>query len=305
MSQSYDLGIPHPIEPYSKLIINAAITGMVPQKKDSPYIPISVEEIIQDATACCRAGASIVHIHARDKNGAPTCDKGVYAEIISGIREKCPDLIICASTSGRIHNTFESRSQVLELENNLKPDMASLTLGSLNFIQQASINSPEMIEKLALKMKEKGIVPEMEIFDAGMINTARVLIKKGILVRPFICNLLFGSIYSVPRTLFDLSYMVKSLPRGFIWGAAGIGKFQLTINLAAILMGGNVRVGLEDNIYFDCNKDTLATNEQLVTRLVNFTKSIGREVATPKEAVSILGIKRTVKRRRTTIPSAG
>lgn len=295
MSQLYDLGIPHPIELYTKLIINAAITGMVPKKENTPHVPISVEEIIQDATACCQAGASIVHIHARDKNGRPTYEKEVYADIISGIREECPDLIICASTSGRVYNTFESRSQVLELEGNLKPDMASLTLGSLNFMEQASINSPEMIEKLALKMKENGIVPEMEIFDAGMINTARVMIKKGILVRPFYCNILFGSIYSIPGTLFDLSYIVKSLPRGFHWSAAGIGKFQLKMNLAAILMGGNVRVGLEDNIYYDCDKGTLATNEQLITRLINFSKEIGRMVATPKEAAYILGIEERKK----------
>lgn len=292
MATIYDLGIPHPITPYPKLIINAAITGMVPKKKDTPYVPLTVQEIIEDAERCCKAGASIVHIHARDENGEPTYKKEVFAEIIRGIRSRCPDLIICASTSGRAHNTFEKRSEVLELEADAKPDMGSLTMGSLNFANQASINTPEMIESLALKMKDNGIIPEIEIFESGMINAAKALISKGVLVEPYYFNLLLGSIYSAPGTLFDLSCMVKNLPLGVHWGAAGIGKFQLNMNLAAILMGGNVRVGLEDNIYYDNDKRELATNEMLIQRLVRLSHEIGREIATPQEAREIIGIKR-------------
>ncbi|MDD3726640.1 MAG: 3-keto-5-aminohexanoate cleavage protein [Candidatus Ratteibacteria bacterium] len=282
---------PHPITPYKKLIINAAITGLVHTKKDTPYIPISVEEIIEDSISCYYAGASIVHIHAREETGKPSYKKEIYARIIKGIRKKCPDLVISVSTSGRIHNTFKKRSQCLKLKGGFKPDMASLTLGPLNFLQKTSINTIEMIESLAIKMKENDIIPEIEVFEPGMINTAKVLIKKGILQPPLYFNIILGSIYSAPATLSDLLHMVQSLPEGAIWGATGIGQFQMTINFSAVLMGGNVRVGLEDNIYYDIHKKKLATNVMLIERIVNFTKEIGREIATPAEVRSIIGIK--------------
>jgi len=290
LEQEYDLGIPHPITPYPKLIINAAMTGMVPTKQDNPNVPVTVDEIIQDAVKCNKAGASIVHVHARDSDQKPTYKKEIYAKIIEGIRSQCPDVIICATTSGRMDNTFEKRSQVLELDGNLKPDMGSLTMGSLNFPKQASVNTPEMIQNLALKMKEKGIVPEIEIFETGMISTTKVMINKEILKAPFYFNLLFGSVYSVPATLFDLSFMVKNLPTDVKWAAAGIGKFQLKINFASVLMGGHVRVGLEDNLYYDQEKTQLATNEILISRVAKFAREIGREVATAKQARDMLGI---------------
>ena len=290
MKEKYDLGIPHPVTPYPKLIINAAITGMVHTKNNNHHVPVSVDEIIKDAVNCYKAGASIVHIHARDNEQRPTYKKEIFAQIIEGIRSQCTDIIICATTSGRIDNTFEKRSQVLELSGKLKPDMGSLTMGSLNFPNQASINTPKMIECLALKMKEKGIVPEIEIFETGMIYTAKVMIKKKILKAPFYFNLLFGSIFSVPATMFDLSYMVKSLPPDVNWAAAGIGKFQLKMNFAAILMGAHVRVGLEDNLYYDQEKKKLATNEMLILRVAKFANEVGRKVATAKESREILGI---------------
>ncbi len=290
MEEKYDLGIPHPVAPYQKLIINAAITGMVPTKNDNPHVPVSVDEIIEDAINCYKAGASIVHIHARDNEQRPTYKKEIFTQIIEGIRSQCADMLICATTSGRIDNTFEKRSQVLELSGKLKPDMGSLTMGSLNFPNQTSVNTPQMIENLALKMKEKGIVPEIEIFETGMIYTTKVMIKKKILKAPFYFNLLFGSIFSVPATMFDLSYLVMSLPPDVNWAAAGIGKFQLKMNFAAVLMGGHVRVGLEDNLYYDQEKKKLATNEMLISRVAKFANEIGRKVATAKEAREMLGI---------------
>jgi len=286
----YDLGIPHPVTPYPKLIINAAITGMVPTREQTPHIPITVDEIIADATACYHAGASMIHVHARDEEGRPTYRKEIFADILSGIRSNHPDLILCATTSGRLHNTFEARSEVLELEGDAKPDMGSLTMGSLNFPKQASINQPEMIRDLALKMKDRGIVPEIEVFETGMVYTARLLMKRGILQPPYYCNILLGSIYSAPATLFELAHMVRSLPPDVHWAATGIGKFQLKINFAAILMGGHVRVGLEDNLYYDEEAGRLATNAQLIERVASFAKQIGREVATPKEAREMLAI---------------
>jgi len=294
LEPEYNLDFPYPNTPYPKLIINAAITGMIPKKKDNPNTPISVNEIIEDTIRCYKAGASIIHLHARDDNQEFTYKKEVYAQIIEGIRNQCPDMIICATTSGRKENIFEKRSQVLELKGNLKPDMASLTMNSLNFSEKTSINSPEMIANLALKMKKNGIVPEIEIFDAGMISTIRIMIKKGILKPPFYANLLFGSMYSIPATMFDLTYLVKSLPSNFNWAVAGIGKFQLKMNLSSVLMGGHVRVGLEDNLYYDHEKKQHATNEQLVTRIVNFSNEIGRKIATAQESREMLGLPSTI-----------
>ena len=290
MEPEYNLDLLYTITQYPKLIINAAITGMIPTKKDNPNTPISVYEIIEDAIRCYKAGASIIHIHARDDDQEPTYKKEIYAQIFEGIRNQCPDVIICATTSGRKQNIFEKRSQVLELKGNLKPDMASLTMNSMNFREKAVINSPEMIANLALKMNKNGIMPEIEIFDAGMILTVKVMIKKGILKPPFYANLLLGSIYSIPATMFDLSYLVKSLPSNFNWAAAGIGRFQLKMNLSSVLMGGHVRVGLEDNLYYDHEKKQLATNEKLVTRIVNFSNEIGRKIATAQETREMLGI---------------
>lgn len=290
MDVTYDLGIPHPATPYPKLIINAAITGMVPTKKHTPHVPITVDEIIEDATKCVAAGASIIHVHARDRDESATYKKDIFSDMITGIRARCPDVIVCASTSGRVHNTFEKRSQVLELEGDAKPDMASLTLGSLNFPTQASINTPDMIEQLAVRMRDRGIVPELEAFETGMIQTAKILIKRGVLKPPFYCNLLLGSIFSAPGTLFDLSHMVLSLPPNVHWAAAGIGRFQLNMNVGAVLMGGHVRVGLEDNIYMRQDTKELATNAGLIERVVRFAQDIGRDIATPSEARAMIGL---------------
>ncbi|APG24647.1 MAG: 3-keto-5-aminohexanoate cleavage protein [Syntrophotalea acetylenica] len=290
MSDHDDLEMPYPVTPYPKLIINAAITGMLPMRKDSPHVPLSPEEIIEDAVRCIRAGASIIHLHARDEDGTPTYRKEVFERLILGIRTHCPEAILCVSTSGRRHNSFACRSAVLELDGAARPDMASLTMGSLNFPRQASVNSPEMIEALALVMKERGIVPEIEIFEPGMIHAAKVLRRRGILNGPLYMNLLLGSLYTSPATLFDLGCMVRSLPRSVHWAAAGIGRFQLKMNTAAILMGGHVRVGLEDNLHYDASRRQLATNEQLVRRIGRLCCEFGREVAGPIEARALLGL---------------
>lgn len=281
---------PYPLRPFSKLIINAAITGMVPTKKDTPYVPVAADEIIEDAVRCVAAGASILHLHARDDMEKPTYSSEVYAKIITGIRQHCPDAVICATTSGRTHNEFEKRSEVLELDGFAKPDMASLTLGSLNFPRHASINDPEMIMKLAEKMKSRGIMPELEIFDTGMVNTAKYLHRKGYLVPPFYFNIILGSVYSTQASMSDLSYLVNLLPPDAIWSGGGIGLFQLGVNTAAIVMGGHVRTGIEDNIWYDYKKTELTTNEKSMQRMVRIGRELGREVATPQEVRSMLGL---------------
>ena len=276
--------------PLEKLIINAALTGMVPTKKDNPNVPVKVDEISLDCARCYKAGASIFHLHARDENGNPTYRKDIYEDIIIRVRQQCPEAIICVSCSGRVFNTFEKRSEVLDLSGNAKPDMASLTLGSLNFPKQASVTDPEMIRRLAEAMNERGIVPELEVFDFGMVDYARFLIQRGILQPPYYFNVLLGSLGTLSATPAHLVSLVSDLPENATWAAAGIGKFQFFVHGMAITMGGHVRVGLEDNLFLDAQKKKPATNLTLIQRLVKLSEAAGREIASPRETRRIIGL---------------
>jgi uncharacterized protein (DUF849 family) len=269
-----------------KLIIQLAPTGMVPTKHDTPLVPITPEEIAEDTYKAYNLGASVVHVHARDENGAPSCKKDVYKDIFSAIRKKCPDIIICASTSGRNDRNIEHRAEVLEL----RPDMASLMMGTVNFAKNPSANNQEDIITLASHMKKYGVKPELEIFEPGFVNVAKYLAGKGNLLSPMHFNLLFGSLGSIPAEARDIVYLAGSLPPGSTWSAAGVGRYQLQVNVASIIMGGHVRVGLEDSIYYDHVKKELAANDMLVRRIASIAMELGRDVATPVEARKILGL---------------
>ena len=271
------------------LIINAAITGMVPTKKDNPHVPVSPEEILADVRRCRDAGASIVHLHARDSDDLPTYRKDIYSQILNGVRKVCPDIILCVSTSGRVFKTFEQRSEVLELVDPA-PEMASLTLGSMNFARNESVNSPDMIKALAMKMAKRKITPEWECFDLGMVEYSHYLTSHEILRPPFYCNLLLGSLGTISATAFNLATMVRALPDGVTWAAAGIGRYQFSVNTLAITMGGHVRVGLEDNLWFDEQRSRLATNADLIDRLVGVARACGRSIASPQKARQIIGL---------------
>jgi uncharacterized protein (DUF849 family) len=170
----------------------------------------------------------------------------------------------------------------------LKPDFASLTLSSLNFNKQVSINSPQMIQDLAKKMLERGIRPELEAFDLGMINYARYLIQKGLLQPPYYFNLILGNIACAQADMLHLGLMIKELPEGSIWSVGGVGDCQLQMNMMAITAGGGVRVGLEDNIWYDTERTRLATNRDLVERIVSISRAMGLEPYTPEEARELL-----------------
>lgn len=268
------------------LIINAAITGMIPKKIDTRHVPIHPQEIIGDAKRCRDAGATIIHLHARDVDETPTYKKEIYAEIFQGVREECPELLISGSCSGRVYGEFWQRSEVLKLD----PDFGSLTLGSLNFPQQASINDPQMVQQLATTMRQRGIIPEMEIFDLGMVDYAHFLIRKGFIDPPFYANILLGSLGTLSATVDNLCAVVRALPEGTTWAATGIGRFQFPINSLAVTMGGHVRVGLEDAIYFDWETKGLATNAELIERVVRLAHAAGREIATADQTRQIIGI---------------
>lgn len=273
------------------VIINLALTGMVPTKRMSKHAPLAVKEIVQTALACAKLGASIIHIHPRNVFGKPTWEKQVFEEIIRGIKKKNKEVLISVTTSGRLWNEFEKRSACLDISGKLKPDLASLTVGSMNFIRQESINSPDMIEKLALKMKQRRIKPELEVFEPGMIHKAKYLMKKGVLSdkHPYF-NILLGSLGTSPFETSTFSTMLALLPKNAVWSIAGIGGFQLDANVAGIAFGGHVRVGLEDNLYFDRKKNILASNQKLVKRIVSIIKQMDHDVATPAQTRRMLGI---------------
>ncbi len=281
---------PYPLAPYPPLIINVALTGMLPTKTLTPYVPISIDEIVEDAIKVHDAGASIVHLHARNKEGHPTSDAQYYEKIITSIRRERPELICCATTSGRGGQSFEERSEVLHLTGSAKPDMASLTLGSLNFLSGPSINSLEMIQLLALLMKENNIKPELEIFDLGMVNIAKYLERHNMISGKKYFNILLGNMNTAAATIGDLSHIYTSLPENSIWAAAGLGKFQLAMNTISIATGGNVRVGLEDNVYYDAAQKNLATNQELVERVVRISAELERPIASATETRALLGL---------------
>lgn len=199
--------------------------------------------------------------------------------MLEGLRKHCPELIVCFSTSGRDFPEFEKRSEVIEL----KPDMCSLTLSSLNFLKQASINAPDMIQRLALKMKENGVKPEMECFDMGMINYGKYLINKKIIEGPFYWNILFGNIAGLQPTFSEFAAAVQAVPEGHYISFGGLGNFQLPTTSAAIAMNVGVRVGLEDNIWFDNQKSTLCTNLDLVKRTHELIALNQKEYISAKE----------------------
>lgn len=263
----------------SKIVVNFCPTGMVPQKNHTPHVPISPQEIIEQTHEAYEIGITISHLHAREDDGVPSYKKSIYREIFEGIRKHCPDLIICGSSSGRNFPEFEKRSEVIEL----KPDMCSLTLSSLNFIKQASVNSPDMIVALAEKMRDYGVVPELECFDLGMINYGNYLIKKGVLQGPFYWNLLFGNIAGFQASLAHIGLALQEIPSEHQIALAGLGEYQLPVNSIAIASGLGVRIGLEDNIYWNTQKSRLATNIELVRRIHDLMKIHDKELFTASD----------------------
>lgn len=270
----------------SKLIITVAPNGSLYTKEDTPYIPITPDEIAKDVKECYDAGASVVHIHARDKEGKTTHDFMRYVEIVDKIKELCPKIIIQTSTGGRAGPSYESRSQGLKLN----PDCAALTTGSVNFEDIIYQNSPELIEKLAKEMKARNIKPEIEVYDISMITQAMELKRKGLIKEPMIFNFIMGYKNCQPATHNQLTSLLNTIPKDSIWSISGIGRDQMFSIFSGISLGGNVRVGLEDNINYSLGR--LAKNVHFVERVVRLTKEFGREVATPDEARRILKIKK-------------
>ena len=269
----------------NKLVITVAPTGNVPTKEMNPHLPVIPEEIAETAVRCREAGASLIHVHARDAEGKPTLDPDVFACIHQLITERT-DLVVQISTGGRAGMDTEARAAPVR---RLRPEMASLTTGSMNFPDRVYANPFSVVEDLAAAMKEAGTKPEMEIFEPGMIANALMLADKGLATPPLHFDFVLGSRGSLPASPKNLLFLSESIPPDATWTVAGIGRWQLPMAVLAVVMGGHVRVGLEDNLYY--RKGELATNEQLVGRVARIAAELGRPVATPDEAREILGLK--------------
>lgn len=267
-----------------KLIITAAIVGAEINREQTPYLPITPEEIAQDVEKVWQTGASIVHLHVRDQDGNPTQNKEIYHEAIEKIKERT-DIIVQVSTGGAVGMTLEERIQPVLL----KPEMATLTTGTVNFGSEIFVNAPTTIKYFARLMQENGVKPEFEIFDVGMINNAMQLVNEDLVEGHLHFDFVMGVPGGIPATGKNLLHFIETIPSEASWSVAAVGRHQLTMGMLAIPLGGHVRVGLEDNIYF--SKGVLASNNDLVARIVRLSKEFGRDIAKPNEARKILGLK--------------
>ncbi len=269
-----------------KLIITAAISGAEVTKEHNPAVPYTISEVVREAKSAVEAGASVIHLHVRKDDGTPTQSRDRFQEAIDAIRKECPDVIIQPSTGGAVGMSDLERLQSTEVSPT--PEFATLDCGTLNFGgDEIFINTDNTIMNFAKIMKERGIKPELEVFDKGMIDIALKVKKKGLLVEPLHFDFVLG--VQMTATLRDLVFMVGSIPAGSTWTAAGIGRSAFEIAAATIIMGGHVRVGFEDNLYIE--KGVLAkSNGELVAKVVKLANILGREIATPAEARKILGL---------------
>ena len=270
-----------------KLIITAAICGAEVLKEHNPAVPYTVEECVREAKSAYDAGASIIHLHVREDDGTTTQDKARFKVIIDAIREACPEVIIQPSTGGAVGMTDDERLQPTELN----PEMATLDCGTLNFGgDEVFFNTENTIKYFGDRMIERGIKPELEVFDKSMIEMALRMHKKGHIKSPMHFDFVMGVNGGIGGELRDFVFLRGSIPSDATYTVAGIGRYEFPLAMAAIIDGGHVRVGFEDNVYL--SKGVLAkSNGELVEKVVRMAKEMGREIATPAEARAILGLK--------------
>ncbi|CCQ94528.1 3-keto-5-aminohexanoate cleavage enzyme [[Clostridium] ultunense Esp] len=271
----------------NKVILTVAPTGAWPTKKETPYVPLQPKEIADEVYECWKAGASVAHIHVRDDEGKASMSFEKFQETVKLIRERC-DIVLNLTTSGGLGLTDEIRMKPF-IE--LKPEMASYDCGSMNWLHTSVFeNSPAFLEKLGVTMEENDVKPEIEVFDAGMVYNAIYYLKKGILKAPLHFQFVLGAAGGMAATVENLVFLKNLLPEGSTWGALGIGKGHLPILYTTLALGGHVRVGMEDNIFY--SKGVLAkSNVEFVERTKRIVKEIGKEIATPDETRKILDLK--------------
>lgn len=269
-----------------KLIITAAICGAEVTKEQNPAVPYTVEEMVREAKSAADAGAAIIHVHVREDDGTPTQDKERFRVVMDAIRAACPDVIMIPSTGGAVGMSAEERLQPTELN----PEMATLDCGTCNFGDEVFENTMPMMRDFGARMIANGIKPEYECFEAGHVDTALRMAAKGqIPGAPMQFNFVLGVPGCTPATVQNLCWLVNMIPAGSTWTATGIGRNAFTLAAAAIAMGGNVRVGFEDNLNLSRGVPA-KSNGELVEKVVRIAKELGREIATPDETRRILGL---------------
>ena len=271
----------------NKVILTVAPTGAWPSKNDTPYIPLQPKEIAEDVYACWQAGASIAHIHVRDDEDKSSMDFDKFTETVELIRATDCDIVLNLTTSGQLGLEDEDRMRHIIA---LKPELASYDCGSMNWAHSTVFeNSPRFLEKLGLAMQENNIKPEIEIFDAGMVYNALYYLKKGVLKAPLHFQFVLGAPGGMTATVENLMFLKTLIPADSTWGALGIGRGHLPIMYTTLALGGHVRVGMEDNIYY--SKGVLAkSNVEFVERTKRIAAEIDKEIATPDESRKILGL---------------
>lgn len=270
-----------------KLILTAAITGAELDKKKCPILPCTPAEQAQASRECIDAGASVLHLHVRDDAGNASQELAHFKRTVDAIQRACPENpIIQFSTGGAVGEPMERRIASLEC----RPDMGSFNTGTINFGEDIFVNSFADMRALAKAFDKYGVIPEFEIYDAGHLDNLRKLIKEGIVRPPYHCQFVLGVPGALSGEISSLVYLVEHLPPDSTWGVAGIGRYELPLAVHAVAMGGHVRVGLEDNIYYAKGQLT-TSNAELVARIVRIAKELGRPVATPAEARQILGLR--------------
>jgi 3-keto-5-aminohexanoate cleavage enzyme len=270
-----------------KIMITSAITGSRVTREQTPYIPLSPEEIIDSAVKACEAGAAIVHIHVRDlQTHLGTQDAGLFRQVSEGIKARC-NVVQCLTTSGIPGRNLSEIERLAPLA--LNPELASVDLGSMNFGKLPYMVTEDFIERELKEMLERGIKPELEAFDLGMLETARRMIKQDLVRKPYYFGIVLGTPSGAPADFRAFQTLVDFLPEGSLWFSSGIGRHSLPVAVQTILLGGHPRVGLEDTIYYSAG--VLAkSNAELVARVVRISKELGKEPATPDEARRILGL---------------
>ena len=270
------------------VIITVAITGALPKKKDNPAVPVTPAEQVESTHEAFEAGASLVHIHVRNQDESPGSDPQLYGRVQEGVRKHCPGMIVQFSTGGRGRDQ-NLRGAMLHL----RPDMASLATGSVNFPAQVYENPPDFVEGLAKTMLDNGIKPEVEVFDLAMLYNAASLVKKGLLKDPPHVQFVMGIPNAMParRSIFDFlrKEFAEVLP-GATWVAAGVARHQWEVNQWCMETGGHVRTGLEDNLRIEPDR-LAASNAELVKKVVDVCEKYERKVASPAEARAILGLR--------------
>ena len=271
------------------LIITCPIVGAELTKEDTPHLPLTPDELAQAAAEAVEAGACIIHLHVRDEKGKPTQRTDVFQKVTEKIRAKC-NCIIQYSTGGAVGTSLEDRCDPLKL----KPEMASLSMGTINFGLDIFENSENTIRTISSAIRENGVMPELEIFDYGMMETVDRFLKKDYIPEKFHLNFVLGVHGGIGGDIKDLVLLVDRLNSGQTWSVAGVGKYQLPLSTHAIAMGGHVRAGFEDNIYYR-KGEPAASNAQLVERVVRIAKELDRPIATLKQAREIMELKAQTK----------